>query len=58
MHLCNFKVHVIEDGTIVVNNEGLIEAVGSDAEINKRFANCTFDLDIDASGKVVVPGTL
>jgi len=50
------QIHIIDEGTIVVNNKGLIEAIGPEKDFNQRFANATFDVDIDATGKVVLPG--
>lgn len=50
-------MHIIPEGTIVVNHNGLIEAVGPESDLNQQFANATFDVDIDATGKVVGPGT-
>jgi len=52
----SLQIHIIDEGTVVVNNKGLIEAVGPEKDLNQRFANATFDVDIDATGKVVLPG--
>jgi hypothetical protein len=51
------KVEVIENGTIIVDQEGNIAAVGTEAELSEAFRSATFDIDIDATGKVVLPGT-
>ncbi|KAL6054226.1 putative imidazolonepropionase [Balamuthia mandrillaris] len=50
------QVSVIENGTVIVNHEGLIEAVGTDQELQEQFKDATFDLDVDATGQVVLPG--
>jgi hypothetical protein len=51
------KVEVIENGTIIVDHEGNIAAVGTEAELSEAFRSATFATDIDATGKVVLPGT-
>jgi imidazolonepropionase-like amidohydrolase len=52
-------VEVIENGTIVVDHDGNIAAVGTEEELSKAepFRTATYDVDIDATGKVVMPGT-
>jgi len=49
-------VALIENGTVVVNNQGVIEAIGKEEDLRSRFASAHFDTDIDATGKVVLPG--
>ena len=49
-------MHVIQNGAIVINHKGLIEAVGTEEELKEKFASASFETDIDASGKVVLPG--
>lgn len=50
------QIVVIEKGTIIVNQDGIIEAVGSDEEISKKFPGAIFEQDIDGKGKSVLPG--
>jgi imidazolonepropionase len=52
------QVEVIENGTIVVDHDGNIAAVGTEEELSKAepFRTATYDVDIDATGKVVMPG--
>lgn len=44
--------------SLVVNEKGAIEAIGSDIEIKKRFSDGCFTKEIDASGKCVLPGLI
>merc|ERR1712000_594645 len=52
------EVEVIENGTIIVDHDGNIAAVGTEEELSKAeaFRSATYDVDIDATGKVVLPG--
>lgn len=43
---------------LVVNNEGMIEDVGRDEVISAKYAGCTFEKEIDAKGKCVLPGLI
>ncbi|XP_069376118.1 probable imidazolonepropionase [Paralichthys olivaceus] len=47
---------VIENGSVVVGRDGLIEAVGPADAIRARYSEATFDKVIDASGMCVMPG--
>lgn len=49
-------VEVILDGGVVVGNDGNILFVGSSAEVETQSAGYTFDEDIDATGRCVLPG--
>jgi imidazolonepropionase len=52
-----WQVALIPNGTIVVNMEsGLIEAVGPEQELSEKYATTNFTVDIDATGKSVLPG--
>jgi len=52
------KVEVIENGTIIVGHDGNIAAVGTDEELSREeaFRTATYEVDLDATGKVVLPG--
>eukprot|EP01119_Soliformovum_irregulare_P016125 TRINITY_DN4631_c0_g2_i1.p1 TRINITY_DN4631_c0_g2~~TRINITY_DN4631_c0_g2_i1.p1 ORF type:complete len:455 (-),score=81.33 TRINITY_DN4631_c0_g2_i1:12-1301(-) len=50
------RVEIIENGTVIVNQEGLIIDVGTDEELSNQYANKRFLSDVDATGMSVVPG--
>ena len=50
------QISVVENGTIVINNEGLIEDVGPTQLLDSKFQNARFDVDLDGTGKSVIPG--
>eukprot|EP01083_Nonionella_stella_P071048 190564_1 len=50
------QVEIIENGSMVIGPDGNILAVGSDAEIMAKFSEASFETEIDASGKVILPG--
>ena len=43
-------------GVSVVANEGKIECIDLDEQVEKKYQGCSFDTDIDASGMCVLPG--
>ncbi|XP_031571789.1 probable imidazolonepropionase [Actinia tenebrosa] len=43
-------------GVSVVANEGRIECIDWDESVEKKYGDCTFDTEIDASGMCVLPG--
>jgi hypothetical protein len=45
------EVSIIENGSLVVDLQGIIEAVGPADEINKAYSEATFHEEIDATGK-------
>ncbi|XP_060699259.1 probable imidazolonepropionase [Hemiscyllium ocellatum] len=47
---------VITGASIVINREGLIEAVGPNELIQSKYTGVTFDQEIDACGMCVLPG--
>jgi len=49
-------LNIVENGTIVVDAEGNIEAVGPAQELAERYKDAKFEVDIDATNKCVVPG--
>eukprot|EP01028_Stygiella_incarcerata_P007645 TRINITY_DN317_c0_g2_i1.p1 TRINITY_DN317_c0_g2~~TRINITY_DN317_c0_g2_i1.p1 ORF type:complete len:460 (-),score=121.89 TRINITY_DN317_c0_g2_i1:800-2065(-) len=49
-------VCLLENGTIIVDETGCISDIGSDKEMKEKYVGCTFDADIDADGKSVLPG--
>jgi len=50
------EVAVVSDGSIVVNNDGLIEAVGPSKEISSAYKEEDFETVVDAAGMSVIPG--
>ncbi|XP_013419726.1 probable imidazolonepropionase [Lingula anatina] len=42
--------------SIIVGRDGLIHAVGYDADIQKKYCDAEFDRSLDASGMCIVPG--
>lgn len=50
------EVAIIPNGTIIVGHDGLIADVGPDAELAERHRDATFEVDMDGSGKCVLPG--
>lgn len=51
-------MEIIENGTVIVNHDGFIVDVGKDSELASKYATSTFQTDMDATGKSVVPGIL
>jgi len=51
-------LHIIQNGTVIVNHEGKIEAIGSenDTSFVARWKDTKFDKEIDATGKCCLPG--
>lgn len=47
---------IIENGTLVVGVDGCIAGVGTAEDMESRFANDTFDSDLDGRGMSVIPG--
>jgi imidazolonepropionase len=50
------KVEIIPNGTVIVNKQGLIAAIGDAAALQAQFQGATFEQDIDAKGMCVLPG--
>jgi len=50
------EIGIIEKGTIIVGTDGMIVDVGTEEELSAKYKDSTFDKDIDATGKSVVPG--
>ncbi|XP_048450624.1 probable imidazolonepropionase [Rhincodon typus] len=50
------RLAVITGGSIVINREGVIEAVGPNELIQSKYKGVTFDQEIDACGMCVLPG--
>ncbi|GCC32246.1 probable imidazolonepropionase [Chiloscyllium punctatum] len=50
------RLVVITGASIVINREGLIEAVGPNELIQSKYTEVTFDQEIDACGMCVLPG--
>ncbi|XP_051804046.1 probable imidazolonepropionase [Acanthochromis polyacanthus] len=47
---------VIENGSVVIGNDGLIKAVGPAQTIRAQYSEASFDKVIDATGMCVLPG--
>ncbi len=45
-----------EGASIIVRQDGLIEAVGDAIEIEASYGKCSFDAVVDATNMCVVPG--
>ena len=41
---------------MVVGHDGRIVAVGPEAELAKKFAGSSFERELDATGKSIIPG--
>ena len=50
------SIVIREHASIVINDDGKIEDIGSTEEILKRYENCSFDNTYDATGKSIIPG--
>ncbi|KNB42249.1 putative imidazolonepropionase-like protein [Blastocystis sp. subtype 4] len=50
------NIEVVNNGSIVVDENGIIVAVGPAAEISEQFKDSHFEKEIDATGCCVVPG--
>jgi len=53
--LCQ-QLEIIEHGSMIVGHDGRIVAVGPEAELAQQFAHATFETDVDATNKCVLPG--
>jgi len=49
-------IKIIKKGAMVVGMDGKIVAVGEDQKIRDEYKDCTFEQELDLSGKSVVPG--
>jgi imidazolonepropionase-like amidohydrolase len=52
------QVEIIENGSVVFNEAGTIVAIGPADVVNAQYMETMFDLDLDCTGKSVVPGSL
>ena len=50
------QVDVITNGTLIVGHDGNIVAVGAHDALSKQFPDASFQFDVDAHGKTIVPG--
>eukprot|EP01133_Synstelium_polycarpum_P019968 gene19968-23929_t len=50
------NVEIIENGSLIVDNSGIIVDVGTETEIMERHANDSYDEVIDCTGRAVLPG--
>jgi imidazolonepropionase-like amidohydrolase len=53
----SFQIAIIRNGTIVIGHDGTIVAVGPDEALQATFATSTFENDVNATGKCVLPGS-
>ena len=42
--------------SLVVGDDGCIKDFGNDAEVEAKYKGCTFQKEIDANGKSIMPG--
>eukprot|EP00029_Vermamoeba_vermiformis_P006214 TRINITY_DN2375_c0_g1_i1.p1 TRINITY_DN2375_c0_g1~~TRINITY_DN2375_c0_g1_i1.p1 ORF type:complete len:427 (-),score=68.94 TRINITY_DN2375_c0_g1_i1:31-1311(-) len=52
------EVAIIENGAVVIDNNGNVVEVGSTAAIVQKYQSASFTNTIDATGKVVLPGLI
>eukprot|EP01132_Coremiostelium_polycephalum_P009148 gene9148-11214_t len=50
------NVEIIENGTMIIDNEGKIADIGKDSEIGDKYKDKSFENIIDCQGKSVLPG--
>ncbi|XP_077449881.1 putative imidazolonepropionase [Stigmatopora argus] len=50
------KIHIIQNGSVVIGSDGRIKAVGPSDAIGFQFSRATFEHVIDATGMCVLPG--
>ncbi|XP_057710714.1 probable imidazolonepropionase [Corythoichthys intestinalis] len=50
------NLHIIQNGSVVIGREGLIEAVGPADAIASQYSRASFKRVIDATGMCVLPG--
>ena len=47
---------IIKNGSLIIDGDGRIVDVGPTAELDEKYKSCKFELEIDATGKSVIPG--
>jgi imidazolonepropionase len=52
------EIAIIENGTMIVNKDGLIADIGPAPVLREKYKDCSFEVDIDCTGKSVVPGLI
>jgi imidazolonepropionase len=52
------QIAIIENGTMIVNKDGLIADIGPAPVLREKYKDCSFEVDIDCTGKSVVPGLI
>jgi imidazolonepropionase len=50
------KIEIIKNGTLIIDNDGLISDIGTEDILSNKYQGAKFDLDVDATGKSVIPG--
>jgi len=50
------ELHVIENGTIIISNDGLIHDIGPTSELEHKYQGKTFETDLDCTDKCIIPG--
>lgn len=50
------QLSIIERGTVIINKDGLVEEVGSSDLLAEKYKDAHFELDLDGTGKSVIPG--
>ncbi|EGC30061.1 hypothetical protein DICPUDRAFT_58479 [Dictyostelium purpureum] len=49
-------IEILENGTIIINNDGIIHDIGSSKEMEEKYNGKTFENIIDCNGRAVLPG--
>lgn len=50
------KIEIITNGTLIIGNDGLIVDVGSTSDLDQKYQGSVFELDLDGTGKSIIPG--
>eukprot|EP01103_Thecamoeba_quadrilineata_P010875 TRINITY_DN2467_c0_g1_i1.p1 TRINITY_DN2467_c0_g1~~TRINITY_DN2467_c0_g1_i1.p1 ORF type:complete len:241 (-),score=55.60 TRINITY_DN2467_c0_g1_i1:35-757(-) len=50
------QLNIIKNGTIIINNLGLIEDLGPSDVLDEKYKDATFTQDLDGTGKSAIPG--
>lgn len=50
------NLEVLHNATVIVGTDGRITDVGPEEELGPKYADAHFDVDVDATGKSIIPG--
>lgn len=51
-------MEILEKASLVVDEDGIIADIGKEPDFSQKYVQTKFVVDIDATGKSVVPGFL